>query len=171
MWPGSSQYKQKLFTCGHCFSCFVSGLNQVLLICIRLSLGANTICLGCNMGVGNCFNNDDDSQHFSCQWSKSWLSQCIVCTIAWLKVMGLSMVNKRSFTSPWSPNWNWLMSITSSHELSHASYLNSKVYTKVGCDPWWRACNLFIVVHSLSKLPKKTPKFSRNASKSFKRGD
>jgi len=45
----SPQYKQRLFTRQHCFSCSVNGLNNVFSICMGLSLRANTICLGCNM--------------------------------------------------------------------------------------------------------------------------
>ncbi len=99
-WHGFPQYKQRLFTRWHCFSCFVNGLNYVLLICMGSSLGVDTVCLGCNMGGENCFNVGDDSQRFSCWRSKSWLSQCIACAIAWLKVVEWSMVNKRSYTSP-----------------------------------------------------------------------
>jgi hypothetical protein len=45
----SPQYKQRLFTRQHCFSCFVNGLNHVFSICMGLSLCVNTICLGYNM--------------------------------------------------------------------------------------------------------------------------
>ncbi len=145
MWPSFPQHKQKLFTHQHYFFCFVSGLNHVLLICMGLSLGANTMCLSYNMGGVNYLNVGDGSQHFSCQHSKSWLSQCITCAITWLEVVESSMVNKRSFMSPRNPNLNWLMSIASSHEMSHASFLNSKVYTEARCVPWWRARNLFVV--------------------------
>jgi hypothetical protein len=55
MWFGFPLYKQILFTRQYCFSCFMGDLNHVFLICIRSSLGANTICLGCNMGGVNCF--------------------------------------------------------------------------------------------------------------------
>jgi hypothetical protein len=63
------------------------------------------------------------------------------------------------------------MNVASSHEMSHVSYLNSKVYTKAGHDPWQRTCNLLVVICSSSELPKKTPNFSRNASKLFRRKD
>ncbi len=63
------------------------------------------------------------------------------------------------------------MSTTSSHEMSHANYLNSEVYTKNGCDPWQRGHNLLIVVRFLSESLKEAPNSSRNASKSFKKGD
>ncbi len=53
----------------------MSGLNHVLSICMGSSLGANTICLGCNMGGMNCLNIGDNSQCFSYQSSKSRLSQ------------------------------------------------------------------------------------------------
>jgi hypothetical protein len=121
MWLRSPLYKHILFTCQYWFFCSVSGLNHVFLICIRLSLGANTICLGYNMGGVNCLNVGDGSQCFSCQRSKSRLSQCTAYMITWLKVVGLGMVNKWSFTSPQSPNFNWLMNATLSHEMSHAS--------------------------------------------------
>jgi hypothetical protein len=62
------------------------------------------------------------------------------------------------------------MSTTLSHEISHACCLNLEVYTKAKRDPWQRARNL-LVVHYLSKLPKETPNFSRNASKLFRRGN
>ncbi len=43
----------------------MSDLNCVLLICMGSSLGANIICLGCNMGGVNYFNDGDGSQRFS----------------------------------------------------------------------------------------------------------
>ncbi len=129
-----------MFTHWHYFSCFVNGLNHVLLICMGSSLGANTICLGCNMGGVNCLNVGDDSQCFSWQRSKSQWSQHIAYAIIWLKVMGLGMVNIRSITSPQNPNWNWFMNTTLSHEMSHVSCMNFKMYTKVGCDP----CEKFV---------------------------
>jgi hypothetical protein len=55
--------------------------------------------------------------------------------------------------------------------MSHANYLNSEVYTKNGCDPWQRGHNLLIVVRFLSESLKEAPNSSRNASKSFKKGD
>jgi hypothetical protein len=55
--------------------------------------------------------------------------------------------------------------------MSHVSCLNSKVYTKVGHVTWKRACNLFVVTRSMFESSKETPKFSRNASKLFRRGD
>jgi hypothetical protein len=42
----------------------MSGLSRVLSICMGLSLGANTICLGYNMGGVNGFNVGDNSQRF-----------------------------------------------------------------------------------------------------------
>ncbi len=125
MWSSYPQYRQRLFTHRHYFIFFVSGLNYVLSICMGLSLGANTICLRCNKGGANCFNVGDGSQHLSCQCSKSWLSQHTTCMIAWFKVVGWNMVNKRSYKSPWNPNSNWLKNVASSHEMSHASCLNS----------------------------------------------
>ncbi len=81
------------------------------------------------------------------------------------------MVNIKPFTSSRSSNENWFMSATLSHEMSHASCLNSEAYTEVGRDPWRRVCNLLVDVCYLFELPKKTPNSSRNASKSFKSGD
>jgi hypothetical protein len=149
----------------------MSGLNRVLSICMGSSLGAKTICLGCNLGGTNCFNVGDSSHCFSYWHSKSRLSQCIACTITWLKVVGSCMVNRRSFMSSQNPNKNWFMSLTSSHEMTHASYINSKVYTKARRDPWRIICNLLVAACSLFKLLKKTPNSSRNASKLFRRGD
>ncbi len=80
----------------------MNGLNCVLLICMGLSLGVDTICLGCNMGGVNCFNVGDSSQCL-----KNWISQHATYIIAWLKIVGSYMVNRRSFTSPRNPNWNW----------------------------------------------------------------
>jgi hypothetical protein len=37
--------------------------------------------------------------------------------------------------------------------------------------PWQRACNLFVVIHSLFESLKEAPNFSKNDSKLFKRGD
>ncbi len=42
----------------------MSGLNHVLLICMGLSLGADIIYLGCNMGGMNCLHVGDGSQCF-----------------------------------------------------------------------------------------------------------
>jgi hypothetical protein len=108
---------------------------------------------------------------FFCWHSKSWLSQHIAYTIAWVKVVGSCMVNKRSFTSPQTPNWNWFTNVTLFHEMSHASCLNLKVYTKVGRDPRQIIRNLFVVVCFWFKSPKEALNSSRNASKSFRRGD
>ncbi len=47
--------------------------------------------------------------------------------------------------------------------------LISEVYIEVRCVPWRRAHNLFVVIHSLSELPKEAPNSSKNASKLFKR--
>jgi len=55
--------------------------------------------------------------------------------------------------------------------MSHANCLNSETYSKVGHDPWQRARNLLVDVHFLSKSPKETPIFSRNASKLFRKED
>jgi hypothetical protein len=63
------------------------------------------------------------------------------------------------------------MSTTSSHEMSHANYLNLEMYTEAGCDPWRRGHNLLIGVHSLFESLKEGPNSSRNASKLFKGGD
>jgi hypothetical protein len=52
--------------------------------------------------------------------------------------------------------------MTSSHEMSHVSCLNSKAYTKVGHDPWQKVRNLLFDVYSLSKSPKMTPNSLRN---------
>jgi hypothetical protein len=57
--------------------------------------------------------------------------------------------------------------MTSSHEMSHVSCLNSKAYTKVGHDPWQKVRNLLFDVYSLSKSPKMTPNSLRNVLKSF----
>jgi hypothetical protein len=55
--------------------------------------------------------------------------------------------------------------------MSHASCLNLKVYTKVGRDPQQIIRNLFVVVCFWFKSPKEALNSSRNASKSFRRGD
>jgi hypothetical protein len=135
------------------------------------SLGEDTICLGCNMGGMNYFNDGDDSKHFSYQRSKNQLSQCIACVIVWFKVVGSCMVNGRSFTFPLNPNWNWFMSVALSHEISHVGCLNLETYVEVGHVPWWRVCNLFVDVRSLFESSKKALNFSRNVSKLFRRGD
>jgi hypothetical protein len=96
MWPGSPQYKEKLFTHWHCFFCFVNGLNYVLSICMGSTLGEDMLCLDRNMGGMNCLNVGGHFQRFSCWCSKSRLSQHIVYTIAWFKVIRSNMVNKRS---------------------------------------------------------------------------
>jgi hypothetical protein len=54
--------------------------------------------------------------------------------------------------------------------MSHVSCLNSKMYIEVGCDHWQKVHNLLVDVCSLFESPKKTPNYSRNASKLFKRG-
>ncbi len=169
VWPNFWEYKQRLFTCQRCFSCSMNGLNCVLSICMGSSLGANTICLGCNMGGMNCFNVGNGSQRFFYQCLESWISQHIAWAITWLKVVGSNMVNRRSFTSPWSPNWNWLMNVASSHEISHASCINSKVYIETGRDPWQIVHNLLLVVCSLFESSKEAPNSSKNASKLFRR--
>jgi hypothetical protein len=78
------------------------------------------------------------------------------------------MVNKRFFTSLQKPNQNWLISVALSHEMSHASCLNIKTYTKVGCDPWRRILDLLVAICSLIELPRKTLNYLRNASKWFR---
>jgi hypothetical protein len=60
------------------------------------------------------------------------------------------------------------MNVVSSHEMSRANCLNVEAYTEVRHDPWQKVCNLFVVVCTLFKSLKE-PKFSRNASKLFRR--
>jgi len=171
MWPSFPQYKQRLFTRRHCFLCFMPSLNRVLLICMGSSLGVNTICLGYNMGGVNCVNVGYSSQCLSCRHSKSRLSKRTPCAITWFKVVGSSMVNRRSFTSPRSLNENWLMNTALSHEMSHINCLNLEAYIEIGCDSWWKVRNLLVVVHSLFESLKEAPKSPINASKWFRRGD
>jgi len=89
----------------------------------------------------------------------------------WFNVVGSSIVSNKSLTSQCNPNWNWLMSATSFHELSHVKCLNSYEYTIVKWGPWWNDCNLFIVVHSLFESPKMALNCSTNVSKLFNDGD
>lgn len=116
----------------------------------------------------NCLNVGDNSQRFSCQCSKSQLSQCIAYAIIWLKVMGLEMVNIRSFTFPRSPNWNWFMSTTLSPKMSHVSCLNSKMYTKASCDPCKEFTTCLLLYILCLNRQKKHQFFQKNASKSFR---
>ncbi len=167
MWHGFPQYKQRLFTHRHCFSYSVNGLNRVLSIFMGSSLGAYTICLGCNMGGVNCLNVGDNCQRFYCWCSKSQLSQHTAYAIVGLKVVGSCTVNKRSFMFPRNPNWNWFMSIASYQEMSHVSCSNSKAYTKVRRVPWQRAHNLFVALCSLFELPKKNTKSFKKCFKVF----
>jgi hypothetical protein len=63
------------------------------------------------------------------------------------------------------------MGATSSHEMSHASCLNLKMYIEAMHVPWQRARNLFVDVHCLFESSKETPNFSKNASKLFRIGN
>jgi hypothetical protein len=115
-------------------------------------IGCRHNMFGLEHGGMNCVNVGDGSQCFSYQHSKSWLSQRTTCVIVWFKVLGLSMVNERSFTSPQSPNWNWFTSATLSHEMSHVNCRHLEAYIKVGCDFWWRVHNSLVVICSLFEL-------------------
>jgi hypothetical protein len=84
--------------------------------------------------------------------------------MAWLKVEGFDMVNNKSFTLLRSPNWNWLMSVTSSHEMSQANYLKSDAYITTKHDPWQRDRNLVVDMCSLSKFPNMAQNSSKNVS-------
>jgi hypothetical protein len=64
----------------------------------------------------------------SCQHSKNMLSHQTTCVMAWLNVEGLGMVRRIFFTSPSNPNWIWLMSVISTHEILQANYLKSNAY-------------------------------------------
>jgi hypothetical protein len=86
-------------------------------------------------------------------------------------VVGFGMVKNKSFTSLCSPNWNELMNVTSSHEMSHVDCLNVNVYIDAGRDPWRKDHNLLLNVRSLSKSPKFIVNFSRNVSNLFKSDD
>jgi hypothetical protein len=128
-----------LFTHCHCFSCSMSGLNCVQLICMGTSFDVD---VDGNDIVGAIFlGTICDSQCFSCRRSKSLLLQRTTWTIAWLNVDEFDMVNNRSFTSLHSPYWNWFMSVISSHDMSQANCLKFDAYIVFRCGPWWRACN------------------------------
>jgi hypothetical protein len=57
------------------------------------------------------------------------------------------------------------MSVASSHEISHANYLNSNAYIDVGHDPRQKDHNLLVNVRSLSESPKVVVNSLKNASK------
>jgi hypothetical protein len=59
------------------------------------------------------------------------LSHQTICVMAWLNVEGHGMVKRKFFTSPSNPNWIWLMSVVSTHEISQANYLKSNAYNTV----------------------------------------
>jgi hypothetical protein len=86
-------------------------------------------------------------------------------------VVGFGMVINKSFMLLSNPNWNRLMNVTLSHEMSHANYLNSNAYTYASRDPWQKDCNLLVYVRSLSKSPKVIVNFLKNASKLFQNDD
>jgi hypothetical protein len=146
------------------------GLNHVLFICMGLSLGADTIYLGCNMGGMNCLNVGDGSQCFSYQCSKSWLPHSLCNCLTQgreirhgqQKVLHVSTKSKLKMVHEHNLIlWN----------MSHVSCLNLEAYTGAKCDPWRIVHNLLIVVCFSFELLKKTPNFWRNASKSFRRGN
>ncbi len=63
------------------------------------------------------------------------------------------------------------MNVGSPHEISQAKYLNFNAYTATKRDPWQRNCIFMLNMCSLSKSPKVALNFSKNASKSFSKGD
>ncbi len=151
------------------FYLFHDGLNRVLLIHMGSSFGVNTI-----GGDGDGHEIFLESWQFPMLFLTSFKKFIITLNHlgnVWFNVVGSSIVNNKSLTSLCNPNWNWLMSATSFHELSHVKCLNSYEYTIVKRGPWWNDCNLFIVVHSLFESPKMTLNCSTNVSKSFNDGN
>jgi hypothetical protein len=112
-WPGSPQYKQRLFVCRRYFSCSVKGLNLVLSICMGLYFGevaegwANIVSgkfLCVASGAKFIYVVNVGSWCPSCRHLKSLLSHQRICAITWLHVEGFRKVSNKSFTSPLNPN-------------------------------------------------------------------
>jgi hypothetical protein len=106
---------QRLFVHRHCFSCFMKGLNGILLIYMGSSFGEDVEgWAGITCGKFLCVTSgaklfcvvDMGSWCLSCQSSKNLLLHPITCAMDWLNVERFGKVSNKSFTSPCNPNSN-----------------------------------------------------------------
>ncbi len=132
-----------------CLSYSMNNLNCLLLICMGLFT-----CHQWGWYGGHDFFYNGKIPNTSFNIIQNLLSHWTIWVMVWLNVIGFDIVNNKSLTSLCNPNWNWLMSAISSHEISHVDYLNSNAYMTIRRGLWWSDHNLLIDVHSCLNFQK-----------------
>ena len=107
----------------------------------------------------------------SCHLSKSRLSHCTACVMAYDKEVGSGRFISKSLTSSRSRHRNALISALSSQSTSQASCQHFAAYIEATRDRCWSDHNLVVAVRARSVSPKVLVNSARNASRSVNSGE